>query len=150
MACLFNFKHNNLQFGFSITETIITISILSMLAIGSVAIYTEKRGLTLLNNAQADIIYALEQAQNRAATGVGTTKHGVIIKQDRFIACEGDPCSSTTETILPFSVQTNQSNLTIIFDRLSGKPNATSTIILNNLIGTTSVTITEGGIILSE
>jgi len=143
---LFNSKCINFQLGFSIIEIIITISIVSTILVGGIIIFIEKKELTLLKNAQASIIYVLEQAQNRSATGVGTTTHGVRITTNGFATCE-DTCGA--ETPLPPSVSfLGSQSLSIIFNRLTGKPNTTSPIILSNPSGTTSITVTEGGLIL--
>lgn len=141
---------------FSLIETIMVISIFSIIALVFVfTINSSAKNKTLLDRAQANIIYALETARSQAAAGIGSLKHGVKIEQDRFIIFEGDEYleGSGQETILPASISTDQSGLIIIFERIGALPQIVSdaTIILNQASGIQkSIIITKDGKIISD
>lgn len=148
-----NSKHNVPKTGFSLIEIITTLAIFSIIITASVATFNETKNRTVLQDAQATVIHALEQARSRATNGVGNSKHGVHIEEKKVVSFEGDQyiAGNGDEKILPFAVSTNQSDLTIIFNRLSAQPDTGATIILNHISGITeTITITPEGIILPE
>lgn len=144
-------KTRGTKLGFSLIELIIVISILGMVAAATFVMFNGTRNRVVLEDAQASVINALEQARSRAATGVGTTSHGVYIEGNKIITFEGNTYVPGTgdETTLPFPVSTDQSNLTIIFNRLSATSSADATITLEHTTSgiTTTVSVTQDGII---
>ncbi|OGZ17590.1 MAG: hypothetical protein A2V72_02315 [Candidatus Nealsonbacteria bacterium RBG_13_37_56] len=132
---------------FSLIETIMVISIFSIIAL--VFVFTINNGTknkTLLDRAQANIIYALETARSQAAAGIGSI-NGVKIEQDRFTILGSEP------TILPSSISTDQTSLTIIFQRIDALPEIGSDaiIILRQESGIEkNITITKDGKIISD
>lgn len=134
------------KIGFTVIELIIVISIVGVVAAASFVMFSENRNKAVLQNAQASVINALEEARSRAATGVGTSDHGVIIKGNIISECEGDPCIETSSTTLISATTTN--NLTLIFNRLSATSSDATITIENTITGeATTVSVTEDGII---
>ena len=143
-------KIKKTKLGFTVIELIIVISIVGMVASASFAMFGENRKKAVLDDSQASVINALEEAQNRAATGFGTTtttKHGVWITTNGFAIC-GDTTSTCASSTQFTNVTTNWPDLFISFNRLNGKPNTASEIILVNPSGSMYITVTEGGLIL--
>jgi len=139
-------KFKRTKLGFTVIELIIVISIVGIVAAASFVMFDEARNKAVLQNAQASVINALEQARSRAATGVGTTSHGVKIEGNIISECEGDPCIVTSSTTLKSATTTN--NLTIIFNRLSATSSDATITIENTITGdATTVSVTEDGII---
>ena len=139
-------KFKRTKLGFTVIELIIVISIVGIVAAASFVMFDEARNKAVLQNAQASVINALEQARSRAATGVGTTSHGVKIEGNIISECEGDPCIVNSSTTLISATTTN--NLTLIFNRLSATSSDATITIENTITGdATTVSVTEDGII---
>jgi len=140
-------KFKRTKIGFTVIELIIVISIVGIVAAASFTMFSENRK-AVLDNAQASVINALESARSRAATGVGTTSHGVKIEGNIISECEGEEnsCIVTSSTTLKSATTTN--NLTIIFNRLSATSSDATITIENTITGdATTVSVTEDGII---
>ena len=139
--------------GFSIIEMLVVITVVSSLAAGLLVNISESRNRNALDNAQASIVRALEQTRDQSLTGVGKESHGVHIKEDRIIIFEGDHyINGQGQTILlPSSVITDQTDTTIIFDRLNAMPDNTANIILQHENGQTkNIQVTDEGIIIEN
>ena len=136
--------------GFSLVETIIVLSIFSIIASAAFIMFNGTRNEVVLENAQATVLNALEKARSRAAVGVGTENHGVRINENEIVVLEGATEENTLP--LPLGVSTDQSNLEIIFNRLSANANiAGETVItLTHMISglTKTITITPNGRII--
>jgi len=142
------------KLGFTVIELIIVISIVGIVAAASFVMFDEARNKAVLQNAQASVINALEQARSRAATGVGTTTHGVCIKNNKIISFRGNVCTTTAGVGEEISLPPNTSatsSADVIFNRLSAMSSANATITLEYKIGittiATTVSITQDGII---
>jgi hypothetical protein len=108
-----------------------------------------------LEDAQASVINALEQARSQAATGVGTTSHGVCINAqgNKIIAFKGNDCTlaggAGEEIPLPPHISVTSSADKIIFNRLSATSTTDATITIEHTISgiTTTVSVSQDGII---
>lgn len=164
--------------GFTLIEIMISISIFGIIIATSISALSNRKGILNLEDAQASIINALGQAQNRAVTGVGTTNHGVhiynigesdintdychnfkeaciaIFKCDNFDATCEDECKDPNSSIckvesLPCSVSTDQS--IIEFNRLSGGSENTVEIKIDCAgVSSKYVNVTKDGAIIAE
>jgi hypothetical protein len=122
---------------------------------GATISFSKQKTKTLLDNGQASVFNALQKAQNQAVsgvTGVGNGKYGVHIESDKVVIFEGDSYlpGSGEEIGLPTPLFTDQNNLDIIFNRISGKPNflGNKTIIISHPNGLTDkVEISDSGVI---
>jgi len=146
----------NIKLGFTLTETLIVISIFGIVAAASFVMFTGARSQAVLDDAQASVINALERARSRAATGVGTTTdfdHGVRtdVSGNQITNFRSDGSVTTTDenVTLPPAVSIVGSDQEIIFNRLSATSSASTTITLQHTISgtTTTVSVTEDGII---
>ncbi len=148
--------HQNNKNGFSLTEVIIVISILGIIMSVSFATLGKSNERLSLKQAQADILFALEEAQNRAATGFGTKNHGVHIEENKFEIFEGDEYASAgKETNLPPNIFTDKTDTNIIFDRITGSTDGDTIITLTYISGgisggTKTIKVTQNGKISAQ
>ena len=142
-------KIKKTKLGFTVIELIIVISIVGVVASASFAMFGENRKKAVLDDAQASVINALEQARSRAATGVGTTSHGVKIEGNIISECKGEEnsCIVTSSTTLKSFISTDKSNLTIVFNRLSATSSVATTITIFTLGESATVSVAQDGII---
>lgn len=151
-----------LKEGFSMVETIVVISILSITIMAGLLMMSDGKNKLTLDDAQANISVALEMARNKASTGFGApeTDHGVNIdvSENTITPCHtvGAICIDEPEKKIDLdekgiSIIDPFSDLTIIFNRLSGTSDLainTDITIKNNLNGKIStITVTPEGII---
>lgn len=142
--------------GYSLMELMAVVAIISFTAgIGFVTLMSMKNRL-VLDDAAADMVFALEQAQNRSATGFGTSGHGVRIESDRIIFFDGDSYVEGVgeEKKFPSIITTDKTDTNIIFKRISGSiVGATDvTVVISNIANGANKTIkiTKDGRIISQ
>jgi len=141
--------------GFTLVEILIVISIFTIFAATGIATYQNAKKRAVLDDAYASVSQAFEQASNRAATGIGTEKHGVHVEKERIVTFEGDTYieGNGNETPLPTSISTDQIDLTVLFDRINALPeiSADTTITINDEDGSAkTITIAKDGRIISQ
>lgn len=126
-------------------EILIVLAVFGLMAGAAVFTFRGAKNKALLDDAQAALISAFEQARSRAATGVGTSSHGVYLEQDRAVIFEGKEYKGSGE-IIPLSALLDSSTSTIIFNRLSAT-SSSQEITLQNSSGERTIEITKDGII---
>lgn len=130
--------------GFSMLEVLTVMAITLMLTSLSLASASEMRARGALDDNEATIIRAFESARTRSFSGVGTGSHGVHLTSGAVVLFSGttyNPTDPTNHTyLLSPSVSLLSSTSTIIFERITGIPRATSTITLLHTSGKTRVT----------
>ena len=151
--------NNYCKKGFTLVEILIVIAIFGIVGSAASVMFNETRNRVVLEDAQASVINALEQARSRALTGVRTTgttgsDHGIYIDytNNKIYSFEGNAWPGTGQEIsLPpnVSIIYPTSNMEIIFNRLSGQTNGEKTITLKNNISEENidVIVNEAGII---
>jgi len=142
------------QRGFTLTEIAIVLALIGVLASYSIYTFRTSRALASLKDAKASLVLTLEDARSKAATGSGSSDHGVRINTNEIISFEGTDYAgraSEFKVALPNGVSSSQNNLDIIFERLSTELNigAVTTITLTSAStsSTTQVTISPDGAI---
>lgn len=130
------------------------IAIIALMASAFLGSYGSGRKRAELRDGHLVVIRTLESARSRALSGFGTGNHGVHIYTDRVAPVE-EIAGVPTEGIayhLPPNVTTD-TDATIMFLRISGKPNpeATTTIQISHSTGlTATATVSANGAILPE
>ena len=141
-----NSKNNK---GFSLVETLTVISIMGICLAGATLNFSKQRTKALLDNGQASIFNALQKAQNQAISGVTGGKYGVHIEPGKVVIFEGNsyiPGSGEEIELSPLT--TDQNNLDIIFNRISGKPSSGAIINISHPSSLTEkIEITDSGVI---
>lgn len=147
------YRHHTMKHGISLIESLVVLSIFSIVAVVSLGMFRGERNDAEIQDAAASMRNAFERARSGAATGRGSTDHGVHIREDKVVTFEGDVYVEGEGREMPFpaSVSTDQASTTIIFDRISAASSASTTITLTHTSGATStVTVTNDGIISQE
>jgi len=114
--------------GYSFIESAIVVGIVGIIAAGSFAISAQMKKRMAVDEARSGLVHALERAQNRAATGFGTNKHGVLIREKEVTAYEYNDANERImgtgeEFSFPSSASTDQTETDIIFSRISAATN---------------------------
>ncbi len=143
-------RDNRLQSGFSLVETMLTIGVVVLIAGAMLGVSRSIHARHALRDAQEQVVRTLEDARQRAMTGFGSSNHGVFMESAQMTTFEGTAYSGDgAEQPLPGGVSSNLAGTAIIFSRLSGKPNAASTVTLSNGAGETkTVDISADGLII--
>ncbi|GAG31606.1 unnamed protein product, partial [marine sediment metagenome] len=77
-------KSQKTKFGFSLIEIIVVIGIFAVIATIASLNLSEKKKRTILEQAQATVVQAFEEARSKAATGFGEEKHGIHVEQTKI------------------------------------------------------------------
>jgi prepilin-type N-terminal cleavage/methylation domain-containing protein len=143
--------------GFSLVEMVTVIGIFGMIATAGFTAFKVVKDRIVLDEAQANLLFALEQARNRAATGfgtIGTIGHGVHIEEKRIVIFEDNGNGyegAGEEIVLPnVTVSTDPINNNIIFNRISASTTASTTITINHISGEKNITVTQDGRIITQ
>lgn len=143
-------EKNKTKNGFTLVETLLVISILGLVGFTSFVYLNGERGKSILKEAQASLINALEIARSHSVSGMGSNedkKYGVRIDDDSIVIFEGT--NEISKIFLPPGISTDSSGLEILFNRIKGNIATSSNIIINlfhSITGqTTTVTITPEG-----
>ena len=144
-------KKNNR--GFSILEITIITGIAALLAVIGVGAMHTSRNRALLDEGKGVIVHALERSRSRAMSGVGSEKWGVLIKNDEIVEFEGESFAaalSLAPQLLPIPVTTDQVATEIIFSRINGNVNSSTTLtVFGPDSSSAKVSVTRGGAVLS-
>ncbi|MDP2676662.1 MAG: type II secretion system protein [bacterium] len=142
------FSYSN---GFSLIEIITVVAIVSLLAAAGTVSLVSARERQTLKDGESIVLHGLERARSRATAGIGNSDHGLHIEESRIVSFEGESYDGSGNTILlPGSVETNQSDANIVFNRISGTASPASVITITNSSGTKTITVTENGAISND
>jgi prepilin-type N-terminal cleavage/methylation domain-containing protein len=144
---------NKTQYGFTLIEIIITIAVIVLIAVLMVTGFQNFSKSASLKVATGEVEAALVDARNKTLASEGDTAHGVYFVEDGFVSFEGTSYSSTSPTNVRYDFSGGVTGTTsfigggqsIVFERLTGKTNATGTIVLTGENGSTTRTITVYG-----
>jgi prepilin-type N-terminal cleavage/methylation domain-containing protein len=126
-----------MQKGFTITELLIAIAIVMILAAAAISISGNLQVLSQLNENSALISQTLKQARQNSVSGLDNRRHGVKFFSDRYIMYEGADYASRygnydriTGLDPSMVISTDLPNQEVNFSRGLGEPNATGTVTL--------------------
>ncbi len=151
--------------GFTLMELLIVCTIILITIVGSTALYRNVQTSGQLNEQTSAIIQSLRTAHVHAFEGIGDTPHGVYFDinptgDDRLVIYQGASYASriqASDSINTFpssvSLTLNLSTSTpeIVFDRQSGIPSATGTVVLTLIgHGSRSIVINRLGMVEEE
>lgn len=144
------------QKGFSLVELLIVVSLIALISGFLVIGFQNFASYQQYKQAVGDVEFSLNQSKVKARSAVSDSKHGIKFANDRITKFVGSTysVSSPTNEVIIYSLVTLQANLTggvdeIIFNKLSGLPSATGTIVISGTIfsASTTIEVTDSGVI---
>lgn len=133
---------NHTQHGFTLTEIIVTMAILSILATLTLVTFSTQTKKTALDNSYATVLTAFERTRSKAVNGVGgeTTAHEVSVRADGTGVEIG-----TTHFAFSPGVTISDGGTTVTFNRISGATTPHTFTLTDHSGQTKDVTITSTG-----
>ena len=141
---------NFYQKGITLWEILLAIAIVGILAVLVLPGFSKIRKIQILKSTTEDIVSVIGQARSQTLASLNSSAYGVHFETNRVILFTGTSFSSgatsnqITNLISPAtisSISLSNSGADLYFNRLSGLPSATGTIMLT-LPSVTSKTIT--------
>ena len=141
---------NFYQKGITLWEILLAIAIVGILAVLVLPGFSKIRKIQILKSTTEDIVSVIGQARSQTLASLNSSAYGVHFETNRVILFTGTSFSSDatsnqiTNLISPAtisSISLSNSGADLYFNRLSGLPSATGTIMLT-LPSVTSKTIT--------
>lgn len=144
------------QLGFSLVETIIVLALIIVIATFSIIGFRNFARFQQYNQAVNDTVVLLYQTRLSARSAEENSNHGVkflISSTTRFIGDTYDAADPMNEVAVYNSVWF-ETNLTggvdeIVFNKLTGLPTATGTIVVHgkNYNASTTIEVTNAGVV---
>lgn len=135
-------------------EVIISIAIIAIISVIGSEIFVSISNNKSLDADVSRLISAIEKARSLSIAGGGGSEHGVAVASSSVIVFQGTSINSGTyEATYNFTKGTvsslNFSNGTtsFYFNKITGKPSATGTIIMSASNSSTTITIFASGLI---
>jgi len=136
--------------GFTLIELLVVAGIVTVLLLAGAFVNFDVYGRNLLSGEEENLVSMLSKARSQSMNNIFAAKHGVHIDSDHFILFRGnsyDPGGAHNQEIERNPNITITGLNDIIFSQLSGEPNQTGDIVLNDNIRTKTVTVRVGGLI---
>jgi len=137
--------------GFTIIEVVIVFAIFGMLLAIGLPIGLDAYRNYLLTSEVRNLLSILRRAENQAFANNRASPHGLSIQTDRFVLFQGSSYALRNqdfdEEYLKSGTVTTSGTAEIVFAQISGKPNASATIILSNGLRSQTITINDEGTI---
>ena len=141
---------------FTLIEILVVISIVSALASIMMLGFQNYASYQQYNQAVGDVKFVLNQSRVNARSAVDDKSHGVKFFSNSITQYIGNPysLSNPTNRVINYSLVTIQANLKggvdqILFNKLTGIPSATGTIVVSGtkFLASTTIKITDTGVI---
>ena len=148
---LFNFSKH----GFTLLEIIIVIAIMVVISAISVSTYTSLRARQAVLKDTDSIVSIMERAKSMSSNRKNDSSYGVKFSSSTAILFSGSSFASGNKvseydldvSVKVSSVSLSSNNTEISFDKITGTPNATGTIVVSANSYSKIVTIFGTGII---
>jgi len=146
---------NFYQKGITLWEILLAIAIVGILAVLVLPGFSKIRKIQILKSTTEDIVSVIGQARSQTLASLNSSAYGVHFETNRVILFTGTSFSSgatsnqITNLISPAtisSISLSDSGADLYFNRLSGLPSATGTIILSlPSVSLKTITISASG-----
>lgn len=141
--------------GFSLIELIVIMSVLILLAAASFPLVGRFTAKAFQTQIRDEYISALELAKSRARAGVNDSDHGVFLNTSTMVLYQGPSYAFRSTTfdyriVVPSSVRIGGNFITSTdstFQKYSGAPVSTSTVIFFTGAYQTTISVNERGVI---
>ncbi len=149
----FQFSVFSLQFekGITLIELLLVIAIMTIIATSTASFGSSFLIRNRTDNKVNEVVSSLRTAQINAMSGKGNSKWGVYTTSAEIILFMGATYATRDDTydqtfLVPASVSVSVAE--VIFDTITGNPDATDTIFISNNIGESfSISVNEVGIV---
>ncbi len=142
--------------GFTVIELLIVVAIIGIIATISIIGFRNFASFQQYNQAVSDVTFILNQTRLNARSAELDSSHGVKIMTSSLTQFIGDshvvsdPLNQVTNyNLVEFDVNLTGGVDEIVFDKLTGLPSATGTIVVEGTVfaASTTIEITSAGII---
>lgn len=129
--------------GFSLIELILVVAIISIVGASTIPVGSRFLVQNNFRNKTSEIVSSLRTAQINTISGKEDRQWGVEISASTIkLYAVGDSAFDQTFSIPP-SISITQN--TIVFNKLTGNPTTTGSIVVSSSIGSNTVTVNEVG-----
>lgn len=121
--------------GFTLTELIIVLAIIIILALAALPIYGNFQVLSQLNETTSQIIQNLRLARERSLAGYNNEQHAVQFLADKYVLSPGSTYERQVTLASSLSLSTTLTNDDVYFSKGLGVPDDAGIITLTHSIG---------------
>ncbi|MFA6177806.1 MAG: hypothetical protein WC694_02855 [Candidatus Paceibacterota bacterium] len=141
--------------GISVIEILIIIAVLGIIFLIFIPQFSKLREMQVLKSGVGDILSSIDKARSETLASVDSSSYGVHFQSDKIIIFKGTVFSdsdvnnktiniTTPATISDITLGGGGSDL--YFNRLSGAPNTTGTVIVSTTSYSKTITISATGV----
>lgn len=155
-ACPPSIKHRFLGRGITLMEALVVIAIISIIVAIAIPSFSNMKKNQLLKNTGEDIISTLDKARSQTLASLDSSEYGVHFAQNSFTYFKGRNYGDglAGNEVINIQLPAKISNIllsggatSIYFNRLSGMPNVSGTVIITNGDFTKTITISATGMV---
>ncbi|KKS23144.1 MAG: hypothetical protein UU82_C0039G0007 [Candidatus Nomurabacteria bacterium GW2011_GWC2_41_8] len=145
---------NRYKQGITVIELLIVIAVLGIIFSIIIPQFSKTRELQVLKSAVSDVMSSLNKAQSRTLASVDSSSYGVHFQADKVIIFKGiifvaDVSDNETINIIsPATISTIAlagGGANLFFNRLSGAPSVTGSIVVSSTNFIKTITISSTG-----
>ncbi|KKS04990.1 MAG: hypothetical protein UU58_C0002G0002 [Candidatus Nomurabacteria bacterium GW2011_GWA2_41_25] len=145
---------NRYKQGITVIELLIVIAVLGIIFSIIIPQFSKTRELQVLKSAVSDVMSSLNKAQSRTLASVDSSSYGVHFQVDKVIIFKGiifvaDASDNETINIIsPATISTIAlagGGANLFFNRLSGAPSVTGSIVVSSTNFIKTITISSTG-----
>lgn len=149
----------NFKKGFTVVEILFVIATLSIIFSVIVPQFSKSREMQVLKNGVADILSSIDKARGQTLSSLNSSSYGVHFESDKIIIFKGQDFSTrdtakdeTVNITTPAVISSGTLALPadIFFNRLSGTPSDSGTIIISTSSYSKTITISAIGVVSSD
>lgn len=146
---------NSFKKGITIVEIILSISIIVLLISVILPRFSDMRNYETLKSATEDVLSVVDKARSQTLASVNSSEYGVHFETNNVIIFKGKTYSSsaTDNETIPILSPTSITTISltggvsdIYFNRLTGSPSASGSVVLSNGSFTRTITISATGV----
>ncbi|HXF44332.1 MAG TPA: prepilin-type N-terminal cleavage/methylation domain-containing protein [Candidatus Paceibacterota bacterium] len=135
--------------GFTVIEIAIVIAIFGIIIAIGLPIGLDSYRNYLLTAERRNLLSILRRAESFSFANKNAAPHGVFMDEDGFVLFQGESYAlrnpAYDEEYLKSGAVTSSGTVEIVFSPVSGRPNATATIVLSNGLRSHVININEEG-----
>jgi len=150
------------QKGISALEVMVVVAILGMLALVVLPQFSKMRDNQVTKTAVGYVLSSLDKARSQAISSLDSSPYGVRFESSQVIIFKGTSyvSGSSDNEILPITYPASISNVTLsgisgssgelYFNKLTGSPSKTGTIVVSGTATTKTITLSATGVASSN